>query len=325
MSDEYTNGSHIVYAFSPEGTAETYDAPVTGQFLEQDGSANYNDAIEQVARRTAKGTRGTFRERRVSKKNGSGEIPHILSSKTALDTFSCILGKDPAETSTSTYTFTSKSDSNLIKTATVARINTATGLQKQFAGAMVNTATIEGEANGDFIMNNLNLLGGKIVDQTDLTVEFFSDEEAYTPDNVTIKIASNKAGIAGATALPWQSFSTQFDNKVEVRGQGGSIEQQYMISNGFDVTGSFGIDKENDTDFQAAIDGDTAAMQILLSKNSHTITINLDVISFESPEIDQSLEGPLILNRNFEVQEPDTNVSIVVDNGVVIADYPYTA
>lgn len=118
----------------------------------------------------------------------------------------------------------------------------------------------------------------------------FTAENLFRPHDLTFKLATNLAGLAGASAMSIKSLNLKMDNNTEDDDVLGSAEPADFLNKQFSIEGSFEAIWQNTTDFYAQFLAGTAkAMRIQLENLDVTIgttthpklTIDLAAVYFK--------------------------------------------
>lgn len=185
-------------------------------------------------------------------------------------------------------------------------------------------------------------------DLVNATADFIaSDEEehaAYTPSladtdyyfrpqDVSIKLATNVAGLAAASAINVKEFSLVVNNNGKPQQHIGSATPTDNIAGLKEISGELMIDYENDTYHDIYKDGTYKAMEITLertdvdfdvSHNHPKIVITLAKVSIEQSAPDRPLDDivkdKLSFLAHYDADEAEA-INIVVQN--TVADYDY--
>lgn len=97
-------------------------------------------------------------------------------------------------------------------------------------------------------------------------------EKGFTHKNVTVKIASDIAGLVGATAISVSSLSVKIDPKIESDEAIGSSGPVDFLSKGISVDGSIEATWKNETEYKADfMAGNSKAMRITMENLGVTI------------------------------------------------------
>ena len=161
------------------------------------------------------------------------------------------------------HTFT---PGNTLPSYTIASEDTNEDVR--FAGALCNEFTING-ATGGYANFTSTWLGRKSA-SAENTPAFTDDLIRYQPKDITIKYASNVAGLSGATPKPFQQFALTLNNNTQTIARLGSANPDFVPGI---FSASLTMSKSYfDTEFKSLVFGSAKqAVQITLSRPDITI------------------------------------------------------
>ena len=188
----------------------------------------------------------------------------------------------------------------------------------------------------DLVNASADIIASDEVEHDAFTVAFDDEDYIFRPEDVTIKIAANIAGLAAASEISFDDF------KLDIKNNGKS---KFSIGTGVatpvdsraglvSVSGSFSVVYDGKTNHDRYVDGDYIAIQITLERGDvaiattyhPTITIQLDRVSLEASNPDRPMDGEVVDSFDFVGHYDETNsegINIVVQNEV--EDYDYDA
>lgn len=132
---------------------------------------------------------------------------------------------------------------------------------KAINGAVVAQIT-ENYALDDVVNSSITLMGRTEVDNADFTPAFTDDDYLAPHQFVTIKIADDVAGLAGATPICVTAITSEMNRNTREKRCMASENAQDFIARLMNLTGSFTWDKTADTYKAIDLDGSEKAMQI---------------------------------------------------------------
>lgn len=123
-------------------------------------------------------------------------------------------------------------------------------------------------------------------------------ENEFVPSMATAKIASTKAGLAAATAIPLHSVKLTFNKNVNPDYVFGSTSPSEIFTQGFEVDGEFVLRHTDDTYRNLWSGGTFNAFELDLKNTLKTIgtasnpevTFTLDQVVFDTWKTDQALD-----------------------------------
>ena len=160
------------------------------------------------------------------------------------------------------------------------------------------------------------------------TPAFQSDDYIFRPQDITIKLATNLAGLDAAEAINVKEFGLSIDNAGAPQHNIGSVTPADILAAILTIAGSMAIDYEGDTYHDLVKDGTYKAMRIEMQRSdvtigatSHpTVRIDLAKVSFESNSPDRPIDDIVKDSLEFIAHYSDTDskaIEIVVTNEVV--------
>jgi hypothetical protein len=166
----------------------------------------------------------------------------------------------------------------------------------QFALAMVESFEIKYE-KGKILSYTVNFKSKKGATAT-LTATYTA-ENAFLPQHLVFKLATNLAGLAAASAINIKSLSIKIEKGLELDEVLGAVDPVDICNKEFKVSGSVEALFEDEAAFKTIALGDTAkAMRIDLI---HTVTIGAS--SF--PELKIDLAKIKVVNWSRDVKNAD--------------------
>lgn len=165
-------------------------------------------------------------------------------------------------------------------------------------------------------------------EHADFTPAFQSDDYVFRPQDVTIKLATNLAGLAAAPAINVKEFSLSIDNAGKAQQNIGSVTPTDILANILEIVGSMAIDYEGDTYHDLVKNGIYKAMRIELERSDITIgatshpkiVIDLARVSFETNTPDRPIDDIVKDSLDFVAHYSDTDskaITIIVTNEMV--------
>lgn len=164
------------------------------------------------------------------------------------------------------------------------------------------------------------------------TPSFNATDYAFRPQDVSIKIAANIAGLEAAQAIQVKDLSIAIKNNAHDRQHLGSITPTDTIAGLLEITGNIVLDYEGKTYHDLHKAGTYKALQITLTRsdidlglgNNPTITIQLAKVSFEASSPDRPIDDIVKDSFDFQAHYDATNdeaINVAVKN--TVADYDY--
>lgn len=141
---------------------------------------------------------------------------------------------------------------------------------KQVPGAVVTKMTLNFPID-DVINGSVTVKGLTETTTTNFTPAFASTDHLAPHQMVTVKIASNTAGLSGATAMVITDLNLELDRGSRERTNISSITPIDFVAKLLSVTGKFNMDKTDDTYKDLAEAGTSRAMSITVTNTAQSI------------------------------------------------------
>lgn len=173
------------------------------------------------------------------------------------------------------------------------------------SGVVATSATIEA-ALDQYVRISVGLMGKTFEDYASNVG--YTAESKFRPQDVSVKFASTKAGLGGAqpyTSI--ESLSLEINKNVEQQNGLGAVDPVDHLNLSFEVSGQITLLHENDTELDWALNNTYRAMRIAIVNADTTIgnatnpslTIDLNQVDFDEPNIDKGLNNRSILTLSF--------------------------
>lgn len=226
-----------------ETTKGTGEAPA---FWVPVKSYSFDDKIELVKNDSAMGRIEENNDADIIKLWGEGEYGGKIFINSVGAELVAVFGGSPvsAERGVSnvydhTYALVNSNDHDSMTIGYVDDI-----VDARFPYAMVNSWSLE-VAVDDYVMRTINLISKKSATATNTPA--FTNEVEFIPSQVSLKLASNEAGLDGASAINVTAFNMEIAKNAEALYVLGSNEPESIINKQFSVTGTIELYFENTT------------------------------------------------------------------------------
>lgn len=292
--------------FGVEATRGTAVAPT---FWIPVQSYSYDDKVGYLKNDSAMGRIEEFNSADINQEWGEGDYGGKIFIDSVGAELTTVFGASP----TSTQRLTSGvydheyvvANNNSHKSGTVAYIDDIE--DKRFPYAMVNTWSLE-VVTDDYVKRTVSLLGKKGVNTAGNTPSFTNEVE-FTPDLVSVKLATNAAGLDAASAINVTNFSLEVAKNAEALYVLGSREPEDIINKQLNVTGSIELYFEDLTQRNLVFGNTHRAIRVamvdttedlLSSGHNPELRIDLNEAVFEEFERGWDANDPLKQTLNFE-------------------------
>ncbi len=182
----------------------------------------------------------------------------------------------------------------------------------------------------DLATATVEFVGADEATATDYTPAYSSDDYYFRNHDVTIKIASDVAGLAGASAIKVKEFSLSIVNNARTNQNLGELTPSDVLALMFEITGSMTLDYTNETYHDIYTTGAYRAMEISLVRSDVTIgnasnpsiTITLPKVSFEDLSQDRPIDDIVTSAIEFTAHyDSDEANAITIDVVNELSDY----
>jgi len=187
----------------------------------------------------------------------------------------------------------------------------------RFALGMINTYAIEAAVD-NYLKRTVSFITKKSASASN-TVAHTEDFE-FIPNDITVKFATDLAGLGAASEVPVRSVNIEFNKNAEAQYILGSQEPDDIVNKQFAVTGSFEAYMDNTTYKVWANTGVRKAFRfeainptVIGSSGSHTPALRFDFakVKFESHERNFDNNEVMLQTINFEAYYDLTEAEIV--------------
>lgn len=314
-------GSLVEYSLSPEATAGTYVAPVSGEWLENAGG-EFDSVKEDVELTASAGDISAIRKRALATEMGQGSIVTPIGTVTIGTILGGLFGSyDASPTGAGPYTHSYTIQNDNDHQSFSINLVDPEGTQRVYTNQLMDTFEIEAEAGGEFVLATMEFLGDK--ESTESTeTPAYATQDYYTPDQVTVEIQTAAGSLTGTGNTNVESLSLSVEKNVDARPKLGATNMYSVHNQRITVTGSLTTELSGDTDRAFALTDGTKAMNIILTSGTNVITLTLGELSFESPTVTKDLDGISMLERPFVMHDVTSNFSATLVNDTAL--YPLT-
>lgn len=165
-------------------------------------------------------------------------------------------------------------------------------------------------------------------EHADFTPAFQADDYIYRPQDITIKLATNLAGLDAANAINVKEFSIDLSNAGKPQHCLGSVSPSDNLAGILEAVGNMILDYADDTYHDLVKNGTYQAMRIELQRSditigatSHpTIRIDLSRVSFDSNNPDRPIDDVVKDNLSFTAHgtiDSSEPIEITITNEMV--------
>ncbi|MDF1498518.1 MAG: phage tail tube protein [Patescibacteria group bacterium] len=310
IEDPATRGTFVVpQNFIPARTPSGVNVKVTKALLKETKSSGIASQGSTVVQRMAGGDL-EFNVRSESigylLKSLLGAVASVVKETTAYNHTFTVLPTDPQFPSIS--------------------LALAQSGQQDYAynGAIVKSIELKTPVD-DLVNAKVEFIAKDEAEHTDFTPAFQADDYIFRPQDITIKLATNLAGLDAANAINVKELELSIDNSARPQQCLGSVTPTDNIAQMIEITGNIVLDYEGDTYHDLVVAGTYKAMRIELKRTDITIgassnpTIQIDLakVSFEANNPDRPIEDIVRDSLDFVAHYSDTDskaITVVVTN-----------
>ncbi len=285
-------GDEYIIGVGVEATRGTAVAPQ--DFIRAREPGTVAEVVEKVDIKETSATGVATRGQVVTKKRVEGELPLNLRFRTIGYLLRSLLGGISSATEageTTVYRHTITLDRTVLQpTLTLAQVRGGLA-HKNIAGAIVSKLGLTFPID-DMINGTVNFMARSEVTTTNFTPTFGTTDHLAPHQMVTLKVAANVAGLGAATPVVVTNMAIDIDRGSRAKESISSVSPVDFIAKMLSVTGSFNIEKEDDTFKDFASANTTRALQISVvntaqsigNASNPTLTITLPNVTFMTKE-----------------------------------------
>lgn len=171
------------------------------------------------------------------------------------------------------------------------------GQDYEFVRMLVTALTLNWPID-DLLNGSFEFIAESEAEHAAYTPSFGTADHYFRPQDTTVKLAANLAGLAGATAMRVREASLEVTNNGRMLQHLGDVEGDAAIVGDVEVTGDFSVDYADDTLHDIFLNNDYKALSIKSERSDVTIgvstfpsiTIELPRITFESYDADRPID-----------------------------------
>lgn len=308
---------------STRGTAVTPTAWLAGRTPSGINVVNDKTLIQET-----RGSRSASKGSVITEQRAEGDIEFNVKNVTIVHLLLSLLGSvasDTADGETEVYEHTVTVDGDNPQAPSYTFALSKPTMQDYEYALGVATSIEFTFAPDDLVYAVANLMAVSEAEHADYTPSFSADDHKFRHQDVSVKIANNVAGLAGASAICVNEGSLSIVNNASVKRCLSSLNPVDILANLIEITGSLTLDYSNDTYHDIYKNGDVKAMQITIENSSvdignaehPRIVITLPAVTFEGLTEDRPIDSIVSETIEFNAHYDDTEakqVSIVVTN-----------
>ena len=198
------------------------------------------------------------------------------------------------------------------------------GQHYAYNGNLINSLEIKTPVD-DMVNATINFEGADEAEHANYSPTFDDEDYMFRPQDISIKIADNVAGLAVANALKPTEFAVSIKNSAKIRQTIGSATPTNNLAGLIEVGGNLKLDYEGKTYHDLYKAGTYKAMEIRLTRSdidygggvNPEIVITLPKISIEKLGADRPLDDVVTENLEFSAHYDEDEaeaINVVVTN-----------
>lgn len=314
----YTRGESFALGVGVENPASRGTFVTAQDYIKTREPANFQTEVEKVAIRETKETGFASQGEIITAKRVVGDANFNMRYRTIGYLLKSLLGNcnsalEAGETVVYRHTFTLNTD---ILQPTLSFSQGRGGLQhKAINGAVVSKLNLAFALN-DVINGAFSILGRSEVNNADFTEAYASTDYLAPHQMLTLKHATNIAGLAGATGLCITEGNFELDRGSRSKDCVSSLTPVDFIAKLLEAKGSFKLEKLDDTFKDYAEANTVRALQFSIVNTEQligvasypTLTITLPNVTFKTSE-DRPLDDVVSDNVDFMAHYDDTEAT----------------
>jgi len=253
----------------------------------------------------------------VTMQMGEGELDAQIYDSGLGYILSSLLGAVPVTSGAGPYTHTfTLSQSNQAKTLSLYWKDPNTSYM--FPMAVVESLKMSVAPNG-LVEYTVHFKSKKARDWSSENQDFTSTGNKFLHQHASIKLASNIAGLSGATAPSLKSLEMTINRSVMFDEVIGTSEPEDILSQPIGIEGSFGLNYEDTTYHDYMMNNTYRAMQVqFLRSTSSSLTIQMPRVSFMEWEQDRTLNEISKQKVNFKANYDAANALDIISSCVLV-------
>lgn len=319
-------GENIQLGLAKESTRGTAVAPT--QWLRGRVPTSLKVMLEKQLIKETKGTRANSQDSIITSKRVEGDFEFNVRNATVGYFLLSLLGSaaSAAKAGDATvfdHTFTVDVDEQKAPSLTGA---IARGAEQHYQLPLLVATSLQINAQpNELVYATAGLLGKDEVEVVDYTPAFASDDHVFPRQGVTVKLADNVAGLAGATAICLTEMNLNIANGARVKQCLGSLSPQDIIALMVDVNGSLMLEYSSKEYYDWFKAGTAKALEITIENTAQTIgssstpkiVITLPKVTLEGYDESRPIDDIASESLDFVAHFDDAagkQISVVVTN-----------
>lgn len=253
----------------------------------------------------------------VTMRMGEGEVESQLYDKALGYILTSLLGAAPSSSGSDPYTHTyTLSQSNQAKSLSLYW--TDPDRSYMFPLAVVDSLQVSVEPSG-IVSYTVGFKSKGARDWTAQTPDFTSLGNKFLHQHLQFRLASNIAGLSGATAISLKSFDMTISRNAMFDEVIGTAEPEDVLSQAISVEGSLNLNLEDDTYRNYMLNNTYRAMEFYLYRSaSSSLQLRFPRVDFSEWEPDYTLNEIAKQSINFKGNYDAANAQQIISTAVLV-------
>jgi hypothetical protein len=287
--------------------------------------------VEKVLMKETRKSRANSYDSEIIQVRAEGDLEFNIRSKTIGYILKSLIGSPVSVSGSGAYNHTFQPDIDNIQQPSLSLYLAQEGQQHYaYPNAVVKSLEISTPVN-DVVNAKASFVATKenaVAEINEATVVWDDNDKIFRPYNVSIKVANNVAGLAGASNLPVKEFKLNINNNARPDVNLGNINPADVYGLLFEITGNMKLDHTDEVWHDYYTNGNKFALRITLSRPDVTIGSTVPSLVFTLPKcsvenwspdrpIDDVAKDGIDFTAHYD--ETDGQITAVLTNQV--ADY----
>lgn len=289
----------------------TRGTPINPTFWVPWATMSVKDTVEEAREEQGMGVIADSDSKFVTMKMSEGEVESQLYDKALGAILVGVLGASPSTTGSDPYTHSyTLSNTNTHKTLSLYWSDP--DRSDMFPLSMVSSFSVSVEPSG--IVNYTTGFMSKVAREwTAQTSDFTSLGNKFLHQHVEVRLASNIAGLSGATPISLKGLELSIEKNTAYDNVMGTVEPEDILNQQLSVSGSLNLNLEDDTYRDFMLNGTYRAMEIKLNRSANSsLTLQFPRVDFSEWEPDYTLNEIVKQSINFKANYDAAN-----DNDII--------
>lgn len=169
---------------------------------------------------------------------------------------------------------------------------------ERYVLAMLETLSIECEL-GDFAMFEAEFIAKRSKAFTSASPSY-TDERKFSKPHVKVKVATNIAGLSGASVLSIKNFKLNISKNLIRDSFLGTVQPEDILNRQLAVDGEIVLNFTDNTFRNYMLNGDHKALEFKLDDGTSSLTIQMPRVDFSGWEVDRSNDDIVSQTINFK-------------------------